>query len=170
MEAPGIFTAEKLVQMLARLHYLLVPGVQQRKVIEKYYGIKRWHLRLGEFFPDRIPHKKHPRFGVVYKMVYITAFEFMQQRYGDCPVGKGGKEGDSPVGLVPGAYSKFVTCLYTTYLQHNMYLLYSSRHIPVIQCHSLVVGQCRAIPVLFNAVFNRFVQRCCHIIIIIVGI
>ena len=92
MEAPGIFLAEELVEVLPGMGYLLIGCVEQGKIVHQDDGVEAGHLRLGETFPHHVTHKEDAGFGVVHQMIDVSALELVQQGNGHGSVGQGGQE------------------------------------------------------------------------------
>ena len=158
MEAAGIFLAEKLIEVLSGMGYLVIGGIEQGKIVHQDNGVQARHLRLGEAFPHHIPDEEHTGVGMVDEVVDVPALELMQQRHGHGSVGQGREEGNGPVGLVPRADGYLVAALQSAHLEHDMYLLNPAGHVPVVEGHSVVVGERGAVPVLLDACFDDLVQ------------
>ena len=92
MEAPGIFLAKELVEVLPGMGYLLIGSVEQGKIVHQDDGVEAGHLRLGETFPHHVTHKEDAGFGVVHQMIDVSALELVQQGNGHGSVGQGGQE------------------------------------------------------------------------------
>ena len=159
MEAVRVFLAEKFVEMLSRMGYLVIGRIQQGKIIHQNNGIQAGHLRLGEAVPHHVAHEQDAGIGMIDKMIDVAALKLVQQRHRHSPVGQGCEKRHRPVGLVTGAYRNLVTPFQSAHLQHDMYLLYLAGHIPVIESDTVVIRQSRTVPVLLYAFFYDLIQR-----------
>ena len=94
---------------------------------------------------------------MVYQIVYVSGFEFMEDGYGHCAICDGSEETYAPVGLVAGADCNFVTLFKTALLKGNVEFGNPQGHFTVCKRHTLVIGKGRTVPVTDEALLQCFV-------------
>ena len=145
--------------MFTHLGQLFGSGVQELEGVDLDDDGQVRHLLGGQALPDHLVHEQDAGLGVVDQIVDIAGFELMQDRDGHGTIGDGGQETDAPVGLVTGADSHLVSFLETALFKGDVQFGDSAGHVTIGQCHALVVGKGRTVPVADHAFLKRFINR-----------
>ena len=149
--------SEAFIQMLADLGHFLSLRIKETESIDLDNHIESRHFRLGKVFPYDIVHEQHFSFRVIHEVMDITRLELVKNRHRNRTVCQCSEEADTPVGLVSRTNGYLVTLYQTALLESDMKFGNTPCDVPVGQILTLVVRQCRTIPVFPETLFKEFV-------------
>ena len=153
-----IAVAEFLVQVFAHLGKVCRCRIQELEVVDLDHNRQIRHFVNDQPLPNNLVHKQDARLRVVYQIVYVAGFEFVQDGDGDGAIGERRQKTHAPVGLVAGADGHFISFPETALLKGYMQFSNTPGHVPVRQGHALVVGERSPVPVANKALLQNFVN------------
>ena len=133
-------------------------GVEELEGVDLDYHLETRHLLGIEALIYHVIDEEHLRLRMIHKIMYVSRLELVEYRNRHCAVGERRKETHAPVRLVLRAYGNLVTLAQPALLEADVELLYPACHIPVEKGHALIVRQCRAVPVLPDALLECLVD------------
>ena len=91
-------------------------------------------------------------------MVYVVAFEIVQDRHSYGAVGKTRQRGYRPLGRVAATQRHFVAALHSRLFEKQVEFGYLAGHVAVLERYSVEVGQCQFLPVVADGVLYILVK------------
>ena len=157
-ELRRVLLAEQLVQMFARISEFLAARDEHCEIHDRDDAFKVRHLLLVEVRPYPVAGKEHLRLGMVHYIMNLVWLEFVEDWHCYGSVCDSRQECDSPVRRVSAADCDLVALLDASVLEYYMELGDSSRHIVILECGALVIGQSVSVPIGFYTIFKYLVK------------
>ena len=150
--------SEQFVEVLSRVHYIIITARVERIVWDIDYRLQGWHGLEVYRWADDVAREEQFGFRMVHYVVDLLRRELMLYRHCHSPVGERCQESCCPCRAVASAESYLVAFADAALTEEDMQLCNLSTYVVILQGGSLVVGQGIVVPVVSYAFFYYFVE------------